>query len=81
MDEIFSKRAWCSPVAVASSTGLSIKQDKDSGIIETISGELYIIHVVLVFFYILVEEITKLFILSSYHFHNCHCILILMINI
>ncbi|XP_025988002.2 uncharacterized protein LOC105206713 isoform X2 [Solenopsis invicta] len=28
MDEIFSKRAWCSPIAVASSTGLSIKQDK-----------------------------------------------------
>jgi len=28
MDEIFSKRAWCSPVAVASSTGLSVKQEK-----------------------------------------------------
>ncbi|XP_071648623.1 uncharacterized protein [Temnothorax longispinosus] len=28
MDEMFSKRAWCSPVAVASSTGLSIKQEK-----------------------------------------------------
>ncbi|XP_012217563.1 uncharacterized protein [Linepithema humile] len=37
MNEIFSKKAWCSPVAVASSTGLSIKQDKDSGFIETIS--------------------------------------------
>ncbi|XP_071579077.1 uncharacterized protein [Temnothorax nylanderi] len=28
MDEMFSKRAWCSPIAVASSTGLSIKQEK-----------------------------------------------------
>ncbi|XP_039302942.1 uncharacterized protein LOC113005134 isoform X2 [Solenopsis invicta] len=28
LDEIFSKRAWCSPIAVASSTELSIKQDK-----------------------------------------------------
>lgn len=26
MEEIFSKKAWCDPVAVASSTGLSRKQ-------------------------------------------------------
>lgn len=25
MEEIFSKKAWCRPVAIASSTGLSIK--------------------------------------------------------
>lgn len=26
MDEIFGKKAWCNPVAVASSTGLSLKE-------------------------------------------------------
>ncbi|KAK0072025.1 hypothetical protein PV325_012003 [Microctonus aethiopoides] len=26
MDEIFGQKAWCDPVAVASSTGLSIKK-------------------------------------------------------
>lgn len=26
MEEIFAKKAWCDPVAVASSTGLSSKQ-------------------------------------------------------
>lgn len=30
MDEIFAKKAWCSPVAVASSTGLSITSDDAS---------------------------------------------------
>ncbi|XP_036146674.1 uncharacterized protein LOC114254116 [Monomorium pharaonis] len=33
MDEIFPKRAWCSPVAVASSTGFSLKQEKDAGFV------------------------------------------------
>ncbi|KAJ0175614.1 hypothetical protein K1T71_008773 [Dendrolimus kikuchii] len=28
MEEIFAKKAWCSPVAVASSTGLLSKQDE-----------------------------------------------------
>lgn len=28
MEEIFAKKAWCDPVAVASSTGLSKKQSE-----------------------------------------------------
>jgi len=31
MDEIFSKKAWCAPVALASSSGLSKKQDDEGG--------------------------------------------------
>lgn len=31
MDEIFSDKAWCSPVAVASSTGISKKQQETDG--------------------------------------------------
>ncbi|KMQ90833.1 trihelix transcription factor gtl1-like protein [Lasius niger] len=32
MDDIFAKKAWCSPVAIASSSGLSIKHtDESSG--------------------------------------------------
>ncbi|XP_048515107.1 uncharacterized protein LOC105691117 isoform X2 [Athalia rosae] len=30
MEEIFSKKAWCNPVAVASSTGLCVQQPKDT---------------------------------------------------
>lgn len=32
MDEIFSKKAWCAPVALASSSGLSKKQDEESSV-------------------------------------------------
>lgn len=30
MDEIFGKKAWCDPVAVASSTGLSSKKTESN---------------------------------------------------
>lgn len=30
MDEIFSKKAWCAPVAIASSSGLSKKREEES---------------------------------------------------
>lgn len=28
MDELFCKKAWCSPVAVASSPGMSVKKEQ-----------------------------------------------------
>lgn len=30
MDEMFGKKAWCNPVAVASSTGLSLKETQSN---------------------------------------------------
>ncbi|RLU20835.1 hypothetical protein DMN91_007449 [Ooceraea biroi] len=33
MDTIFEKKAWCSPVAVASSTGLSVKSNEESTVV------------------------------------------------
>lgn len=39
MDEIFARKAWCNPVAVASSTGLSSKQaDSNDSVGESDSG-------------------------------------------
>lgn len=35
MDEIFSKKAWCAPVAVTSSSGLSQKQDEEDDITDS----------------------------------------------
>lgn len=29
MDEIFSKKAWCAPVAIASSSGMSRKKNEE----------------------------------------------------
>lgn len=34
MEEIFAKKAWCDPVAVASSTGLSKKQSESNDSME-----------------------------------------------
>lgn len=41
MEEIFSKKAWCKPIAVASSTGLSIKNtnlDESNATLSTFSN-------------------------------------------